>query len=101
MRPPGEVRLALREALFALAPEHGPMNFRQVAAAANVGASVAQVTLDNMARAGEVVVAGREKPAGSSHWHALYQPPGDEPLPEAWGGIERLAEVMQTFPTGD
>lgn len=97
MRPAGEVRLALRDAVYALVPECGPVNFRQVAAAANVGAAVAQVTLNNMARAGDVVVAGRHKPEGSTHWHALYEPP-DMDVPEPWGGIERLAQVMQTFP---
>lgn len=97
MRPRGEVRLALLGAVRQLVVSAGPVNFRQAAAAAQVGAAAAQETLRNMARAGEVRIAGREKPAGSRHWHALYEPVDDDDVPQAWGGIERLAEVMQTF----
>ncbi len=90
--------MALLGAVRQLVAGAGPVNFRQAAAAAQVGAGVAQKTLENMAAAGEVRIAGREKPAGSRHWHALYEPVADDEVVQAWGSFERLAEVMQTFP---
>ena len=101
MRPRGEVRVALLRAVQELVVSAGPVNFRQVAAVALVGAGVAQKTLENMAAAGELRIAGREKPAGSRHWHALYEPAQDDDIPQAWGGIERLAAVMKTFSAAD
>lgn len=105
MRPPGEVRTALLGAVEALASGGGAVNFRQAAAYAQVGAAVAQRTLENMARAGVVVKVGHDKPADSTHWHAMYAPlPAadvDDDTPQPWGGIERLAAVMKTFPRAD
>lgn len=100
MRPRGEVRQALFEAVQRLAAEHGPVSAREVAAAAQVGYEVASRTLENMVRsaAPEVTVAGQGKLAGQ-RWHALYEPVTaalvDPDLPQPWGGIEALAGVVQ------
>jgi hypothetical protein len=73
------------------------------AQAAQVGYEAARHTVDNMARAGELVRVGSAKPEGSRHWMALYvlANPGEpehEPTPQPWGGIEVLADVMKSFP---
>jgi len=102
VRPPGDVRQALLGAVKALAIGGAAVNFRQAAAHAQVGAAVAQRTLENMARAGVVAKVGHAKPAGSAHWHALYAPvQPDDDTPQPWGGIELLAAVMQRFPHAD
>lgn len=99
MRPRGEVRAALAAALARLHCERGPVSPREVAEAANVGYGLAAMTLRNMARAGDAVLAGTHKPQGR-RWHRLYEPaPPDakpqRPLP--WGGIEALACAMRGF----
>lgn len=57
MRPAGEIRMALSAA----AAEFGASGatWRDLAAAACVGFDAAQVTTDNMVRAGDLVVVGR------------------------------------------
>ena len=97
MRPQGEVRVALFTAVQQLASGGGAVNFRQAAAAACVGTSVAEVTLRNMARAGQIAKVGHEKPAGGTHYFALYAMPDDAAVPSPWGGIEALADVMHRF----
>ena len=85
-------------AVARLAAERGPVSCREVAAHAQVGFEAARLTLLNMVRAGQVQVAGKEKPAGSTFWHNLYEPPTDEePPPLAWGGIETLDSAMRGF----
>ena len=69
MRPRGEVREALAATVARLAAELGPVSCRQVAAHAQVGFEKARLTLLDMARSGQVQVSGKEKPAGSRHWH--------------------------------
>lgn len=100
-RPRGEIRQVLGCTVVRLVAERGPVNYRQVAAAAQVGFDAARVTLENMARAGEVRVAGKEKPAGAAHWHNLYEPVGGDDavdVPQPWGGIEALAGAMKGWP---
>jgi hypothetical protein len=97
MRPRGEVREALAVAVARLAAARGPVSCREVAAHAQVGFETARLTLLNMVRAGQVQVAGKEKPAGSTFWHNLYEPPADEEAPLAWGGIETLDSAMRAF----
>lgn len=101
MRPRGEIREALAGTLARLAPERGALNCLELAAASQVGRLAAMDTLRNMVRAGEVLIVGREKPAGSRRWHKLYELAADaEEAPQAWGGIEALAEVMRRLPCG-
>lgn len=95
-RPRGEVRQVLADAVGRLYAERGAVTYRVVAAEAKVGFETTRLTLENMARAGELVVAGKDKPAGAAHWHNLYEPPGDDDdLPQPWGGIEALVEAMK------
>lgn len=96
-RPRGEVRQALAAAVGRLHGECGPVNFRQAAAAAQVGFDVAQVTLENMVRSGELISAGKEKPAGATHWMTLYELAGGDDTPQPWGGIEALADVVKAW----
>ena len=95
MRPRGEVRAALAQAVQALAAVRGPVSAREAAAEAQVGYEVARLTLKDMARSvrPEVVRVGSGKEGGERDWHALYEPV--EPQP--WGGIEALANLMTTF----
>jgi hypothetical protein len=101
-RPRGEIREAMSQALLQIASGGAAAPVRQLAEKAQVGYDAARRTLDNMARAGEVRVAGYDKPAGSKRWNAMYEIPPDEDLPQPWGGIEALAEVMRdvTAPAG-
>jgi len=91
MRPKGVVRQALGQAAARLAEERGGASWRAIASAATitvddsqrygaervqrgVAPSLARQTVKNMVHAGELVEVGREKLAGSFHWHALYAP---------------------------
>lgn len=102
MRPRGEIRAALAGTLARLAPERGALNCLELAAASQVGRLAAMDTLRNMVRAGEVLIVGAAKPAGSRRWHKLYElaPPEADDAPQAWGGIEALAQVMHSLPAG-
>lgn len=73
MRPRGEVRQALLDAAVQLQAERGACNWRDLAAAAQVGTELAHTTVRNMARAGDLVRVGHEKRAGGG-WCALYEP---------------------------
>lgn len=74
MRPRGEVRAALSEAAQALRAECGAASWRDMAERAGVGYQAARQTVENMARAGELVPVGFEKRAHSRRWVALYEP---------------------------
>jgi hypothetical protein len=65
MRPAGEVRLALRDAAQALRAEARVATWRDLALRAQVGFAVAQVTVENMARAGELQRVGAVRVAHS------------------------------------
>lgn len=73
-RPRGEIRLALGQAAQALHQECGAFTWVQVAERAQVGYAFARRHVDNMARAGELVRVGHDKPAGSRVWMTLYEP---------------------------
>jgi hypothetical protein len=83
--------VALREAATRLADERGAATWRQIASAAvvhvdgtlsiagervqrGVAPGLARTTIKNMVRAHELAEVGRDKPAGSRHWMALYAP---------------------------
>jgi hypothetical protein len=106
MRPRGEIRSALFEAAERLAQVvdgvavDGP-TWRDLAEAAQVGYDDARRTVENMARAGELVRIGSAKAPDSPHWMGVYVPSAVSetmPIPQPWGGIEALAEVMQRIP---
>lgn len=99
-RPQGEIRQVLGEALAQLVAERGAVTCRQLAEHTQVGYLAARETLNNMRRAGEVVVIGkaRDGAAGELHWQSLYEPAAADPdLPQPWGGIELLASAMRGF----
>ena len=108
-RPRGEVRQVLAQTLARLVVERGALSAKQVAEASHVGYDKARRTLHDMVDAGAVVVVGLNKAAGANCWHNLYEladpgamaattAPGQD-VPQAWGGIEVLAEVMQHWPS--
>jgi hypothetical protein len=74
MRPPGEIRKALRRAARELQAEQSAATWRDMAARASVGFKVARRTVDNMARAGELQPVGAAKRAHSNRWMTLYAP---------------------------
>lgn len=97
----------IREALVAAYSQVGAASWREVLPHVPVNSSSpAEVTLvrrtvENMARAGELVRCGEEKPAGSGVWLAVYElaaPPEPADVPQPWGGIEVLAEVVNLWP---
>jgi hypothetical protein len=61
MRPAGEIKLALLRAAAELAtPRRGP-TLRELAAAARVGLDAAESTVENMVRAGDLVIVRKRK----------------------------------------
>jgi hypothetical protein len=101
LRPRGEIR----DALVAAYSQVGAASWREVLPHVPVNSgSPAEVTLvrrtvENMARKGELVRCGEEKPAGSTVWLAVYELAAPaEDLPQPWGGIEALAEVVNLWP---
>jgi hypothetical protein len=94
LRARGEVRQALAMAVAELAALKGPVSSREAAAHVQVGFDLARRTLDNMARAGEVVVAGYGKAPGA-RWHNLYEPAVDADVTKPWGGIEDLDAAVR------
>jgi len=92
-RPPGEVRHALLDAIGTLAaahaPGHGPI-LLEIAQAANVGRVAAMATLDNLVRAGKVVLVNRRWVAHSRKpvaEYALPAPPSTQPA-STWVQLE-------------
>lgn len=112
MRPQGIIRRVLREAAARLADERGGATWRQIASCAElrvdgaaiagesvqrgVAPGVARQTIKNMVHAGELVEVGREKPAGSAHWSALYAPAPTPDAAEAANDRE-LGELMTAW----
>lgn len=70
-RPAGEVRAVIVRTLR----EAGPMAQRDLAVQAQIGVQSVRRTVDNMVRAGALVVAGQEKREHSRKWVALYDLP--------------------------
>jgi len=82
-RPQGEIRQALASAVERLVRERGlvvdgravdGITYVDAAKAALVGFNSARVTLNNMSRAGEVAIIGRQRAANTPHWLAVYVP---------------------------
>lgn len=98
MRPPGEIRRALRDAAQAQFAERGQgATWRELAQRARIGLQVARRTVDNMARAGELQVAGSVRVPGACRPMTAYVPatapdPGPAPhhpldlLLRTWAG---------------
>lgn len=113
VRPKGVIRVALRESAQRLANEKGGASWREIAAGAvlrvdgrlsvsgereqrGVAPGLARQTVKNMVYAGELAEIGREKRAGSTHWHALYAPVERQPqLVEE--GARSLANVISSW----
>jgi len=82
-RPQGEIRRALAEAVNRLVAERelvvdgravDGVTYIDAAKAALVGFNSARVTLNNMSRAGELAIIGRQRAANTQHWLAVYVP---------------------------
>lgn len=75
MRPRGEVRLALGEAVWKVAREHTEGGtYRDIAPRACVGFAIAKRTLKDMVRAGELVITGTARVPGSARPANRYAP---------------------------
>jgi hypothetical protein len=83
MRPPGDIRKALRRAARELQAEQSAATWRDMAARASVGFKVARRTVDNMERAGELERVGAAKRAHSNRWMTLYAPTEPAPAPSS------------------
>ena len=95
-RPRGEIRLALCQAAQALHQECGAFTWVQVAERAQVGYSFARRHVDNMARAGDLVRVGQDKPAGSRVWMTLYEPAEAAPV-EGEAALADLDRVVRSW----
>lgn len=95
-RPRGEIRQALSLAAQALHHECGAFTWVQVAEKAQVGYAAARVSVDNMARAGELVRVGRAKPAESRVWMTLYEPAEASPA-EGDAALADLDRVVRSW----
>jgi predicted ArsR family transcriptional regulator len=98
-RPPGRVREALASALEQLHAQHGPLSARELAAAAQVGRNAAVIALKNMVRDGVVEIVDERGRDDGVRWHNRYKPASQNigDTPQAWGGIEALADAMRGF----
>ena len=83
MRPPGEVRAALRDVFSRLAAEHGPAGWREVLPLlaplgidprSSAEVRLVRKTVERMVLAGELQAVGRTKDAGQRVWRCLYEP---------------------------
>jgi hypothetical protein len=95
-----------------LAQERGGATWREIASSAEVrvdgpgvagesvqrgvAPSLARQTVKNMVHAGELAEVGRQKAAGSTHWHALYAPASMSVSPEVVDGRE-LGQLMTSW----
>lgn len=95
-RPRGEIRQALSLAAQALHEERGAFTWVQVAEKAQVGYSFARRHVDNMARAGDLVRVGHDKPAGSRVWMTLYEPADAAPA-EGAAALADLDRVVRSW----
>lgn len=108
MRPPGEIRTALRAA-FA---ERGHATWGDVLRDCPVNASCAaevrlvQHTVENMVRSGELIAVGRQKLAGARGWRRLYElagaAQGGTAAQDVWAGnvgrsLDALTDVTSCW----
>ncbi len=93
MRPRGPTRQALRQVFDQVGGK--PLTWRAMATFARVGFATARVTVDNMARAGELRVVGHDRAVANGRPPRLYAPaasvepqsqPGDA-LVRCWQGV--------------
>lgn len=89
MRPRGEIRSVLAGALAEL-PADG-FTWRHAAVHTGVGFAAARVTLENMARAGEVARAGTMPAPGVGRPMVRYRPLQPE------GGRARLEQALRSW----
>ncbi len=93
MRPPGEIRRALRDAAQALARERPRgWTWRDLAQRGCVGLAVARHTVLNMARAGELGAVGSVAVPGSRRPMTTYAP-----LQREATGPAALDALMRTW----
>jgi hypothetical protein len=93
MRPRGEIRAVLSSALAEL-PSLG-FTWRDAAVHTGVGFAAARVTLENMARAGEVVRAGTLPVPGAARPMVRYRSP--QPQSAAAAGPAGLEHVLRSW----
>lgn len=98
MRPPGEIRKALRRAAQELQAEQSAATWRDMAARASVGFRVARRTVCNMAHAGELQAVGAAKRAHSNRWMTLYAP-AEQPVraTEPSPAMQAIDTVLRTW----
>lgn len=99
MRPAGEVRQALAKAAEELAAEASAATWRDMAQRANVGFKVARVTVENMARAGQLERVGSAKREHSKRWMALYAP-ACAPAVDVGAAVPAIDNVMRSWHGG-
>lgn len=96
-RPRGEIRLALSQAAQALHQECGAFTWVQVAEKARVGYAAARMSVDNMARAGELVRVGRSKPAESRVWMTLFEPASQQESEAVGADLQQVVRNWAEF----
>lgn len=83
MRPPGDVRCALRRGFSELARTTGPVDWVAVLpllepmginARSRADCRLVRNTVQNMVRSGELVCAAKHKAEGRRVWRSLYEP---------------------------
>lgn len=114
MRPAGEIRQALRDAVRELHGVQGSASLLDLAPrvprlnpAAPSEMELVRRTLVNMADAGELQRVGKHKPPGSARWFTLYEPaePAEPeaaaavlpPEPPAQAGLDALGEALSLW----
>lgn len=98
MRPRGEIREALFSAALSLREETGHFTWVDLAEKAQVGYEAARRSVDNMARAGELVRVGYDKPEGSRVWLTLFEPaPESTPASQAEADLSAVVRTWAEF----
>jgi hypothetical protein len=91
MRPAGEVRSVIADALRQV----GPMTLRDIAERCQVGYDACRRTLDNMVRGRAVHIVGSEKREHCDKWVALYDlVPEPESCSDGMAGVGLLESAM-------
>lgn len=97
MRPRKDYRAAIAVAAQALQQEQGAATWRQLAQRAQVASTIAQATVRNMARAGELADVGVGKPAGSQRWQRLYEPVSSAFDRQAAARLDNVVRIWRAF----
>lgn len=96
-RPAGEIRQVFLATAHTVFKEHGAFTHRMVAERAQIGYDVARRTADNCARAGVLVHAGYEKPAGSTVWVSMYEMPEAASAPDTGPDLDGVLRGWAAF----